>query len=592
MSRFDELNGGVALVVDGSEDRRTVLRGWLTNAGMDVLEASDGTTALELAKQLPDVAIVDVHLPDVSGLEITAALKLDPLTQQIPVIQRSSVDIDETAQADGLAAGADAYLVEPVGAAMVLATAASLLRYRDLAQQLEVALSLGTSGVFDWAIPTGRVRWSASLEHIHGLRPGGFGGTFDDFAATIHPDDRERVANEISVAVAEGTSYRVSYQFVRADGTTGWIEGQGRVFRDREGRAVRLLGVAHDVTNQIRERFRLEQLRRLASRLAHARTTRQVLEVSRRELDGSDVLIEFGGADRPGRPDATFTHVVGPNRLELTVGAVVGEPVTRHQIVAIGELAASALDRTHRYEVERTNAIALQRALQPRLRPEVSGWAIDAEYLPASADDRLGGDFYDVIELDGRFVLVVGDVAGHGLDAGRQVGNVRTMLRVLAASGIDDPSVVLSQARAIFDTVCGTDAPFATAIVVTFDHGHGTMRIASAGHPGPLLHCGGSTAQVELAPGPPLGVESAGPDSETTVEIGAADWIAFFTDGVFEQRGRPLDDSLAEAAGHLGPSATAADVLASGELLVEPLNTDDRAVVVARRTDGVEHRRP
>ena len=225
---------------------------------------------------------------------------------------------------------------------------------------------------------------------------------------------------------------------------------------------------------------------------------------------------------------------------------------------------------------------ALQRALQPSHRPEVSGWSIDAEYLPARADDRLGGDFYDVIELAGRFVVVVGDVAGHGLDAGRQVGNVRTMLRVLAASGIDDPAEVLARARTIFEPVCGAGAPFATAIVAGFDHGHGVMRIASAGHPGPLLHCGGTTAPVTVAPGPPLGVDVAGSDADTTVEIGAADWIAFFTDGVFERRGRPLDESLSEAADTLGPATTAADVVASGERLTGPLNPDDRAVVVVR----------
>ena len=141
-------------------------------------------------------------------------------------------------------------------------------------------------------------------QRIHGFEPGGFGGTFDDFAATIHADDQERVANEITEVVEHGTSYKVSYKYVRVDGSTGWIEGQGRVFRDRDGQAVRLLGVAHDVTSRIRERLRLDQLRRLASRLARARTTKRVLEVVCEELDETDVLVDFGSGDRPQRADA------------------------------------------------------------------------------------------------------------------------------------------------------------------------------------------------------------------------------------------------------------------------------------------------
>ena len=312
------LDGANALIIGGDEGHRLSLRRSLCRGGMSVQEASTGAEGLALARTQPDLIVVEVRLPDISGLDVTAALKADPLTQPIPVIQRSSAPIDDSAQVEVLTTGADAFLVEPIQEDMLIATAVALLRHSELSRQLELALSLDVTGVYDWNIATGDVRWSDSLERIHRLPPGGFGGTFEDFADHVHPEDRDRVRRELSEAAESADSIDMAFRFMRADRSFGWMESRGRVFRNRDGRAVRLLGLAHDVSSRMFERQRVDQLRRLASGLTSARTTSSVMETLGAELEGTNVSVQLVTDDTPAEADVSFSYEVSGGRLDLT----------------------------------------------------------------------------------------------------------------------------------------------------------------------------------------------------------------------------------------------------------------------------------
>jgi PAS domain S-box-containing protein len=133
-------------------------------------------------------------------------------------------------------------------------------------ERLRLALEAGRMGVWDWNIATGDVRWSGHAEALTGLAPGTFAGTVDAVLDLVHPDDRARVAETIARAPQE-TGYDVEFRTVWPDGTVHWLAGHGRVLRDRQDRAVRMLGVSMDVT----ERNRLvDDLRGHAERLADA----------------------------------------------------------------------------------------------------------------------------------------------------------------------------------------------------------------------------------------------------------------------------------------------------------------------------------
>ncbi len=147
-----------------------------------------------------------------------------------------------------------------------------------------MALEAGRMGTWDWDIPRRRISWSPTLERLHGLEPGSFGGTVEDYQAELHPDDRERVLTAIREALAERRDYLVEYRIVRPDGAVRWIEARGRLFLDDEGEPVKMAGVASDVTERKRGeeilRFTAEASRLLASSLDFETTLASVAQLS------------------------------------------------------------------------------------------------------------------------------------------------------------------------------------------------------------------------------------------------------------------------------------------------------------------------
>jgi PAS domain S-box-containing protein len=116
---------------------------------------------------------------------------------------------------------------------------------------LQIALDAGRMGTWDWDLPSGTVRWSETLEQIHGLEPGTFGGSFDDFQADMHPEDRARVVGTIERAVRQerdcSTDYRINR---RSDGAIRWVTLRGRVLHDEVGRPRGMAGVCADITER------------------------------------------------------------------------------------------------------------------------------------------------------------------------------------------------------------------------------------------------------------------------------------------------------------------------------------------------------
>lgn len=152
-------------------------------------------------------------------------------------------------------------------------------------QRLRIALDSGRLGAWDWDVPSGSLHWSDTLEEIHGLEHGTFPGTFAAFQEDIHPDDVDRVLAAVGRAVeGEGEDYEIEYRIRRPDGEVRWLSARGRVLRDEEGRATRVLGVCSDVTQRRKaesaNRFLAAAGRVFASSLDPETTLREVAELA------------------------------------------------------------------------------------------------------------------------------------------------------------------------------------------------------------------------------------------------------------------------------------------------------------------------
>jgi two-component system, NtrC family, sensor kinase len=118
------------LIVDDREENRYVLCRVLRQANYDCFEAKTGRQAQELAATLPDVIVLDVNLPDMSGFDVCSRIKSDPQTSQISILQISASMVSSENKTRALDAGADGYLVHPIDGTVLLATVRSLLRLR------------------------------------------------------------------------------------------------------------------------------------------------------------------------------------------------------------------------------------------------------------------------------------------------------------------------------------------------------------------------------------------------------------------------------------------------------------------------------
>ncbi|MEH2327589.1 hybrid sensor histidine kinase/response regulator [Nostoc sp.] len=119
------------LHIDDNEANRYVVTRILQNAGFSVVEAATGAAGLEaVANFQPDLVILDVQLPDISGFEVCRQIKANPGTAFIPVLHLSASFVQSQDKAEGLDSGADAYLAQPVEPIELLATMRSLLRIR------------------------------------------------------------------------------------------------------------------------------------------------------------------------------------------------------------------------------------------------------------------------------------------------------------------------------------------------------------------------------------------------------------------------------------------------------------------------------
>jgi two-component system cell cycle response regulator DivK len=109
------------LVVEDQEDNRQILRDLLTNAGFEMTEAVNGEEALaEVAKQRPDLILMDIQLPVMDGYEATRRIRTNPDLKSVPIIAVTSYALagDET---KALAAGCDAYVTKPFSPRQLLA---------------------------------------------------------------------------------------------------------------------------------------------------------------------------------------------------------------------------------------------------------------------------------------------------------------------------------------------------------------------------------------------------------------------------------------------------------------------------------------
>jgi PAS domain S-box-containing protein len=259
-------------------------------------------------------------------------------------------------------------------------------------------------------------------------------------------------------------------------------------------------------------------------------------------------------------------------------------PFSEDDVLLARELAARAavqIDNARWYQNARDTALTLQRSLLPSHPSVTGGLEVASRYQPAGATVEVGGDWFDVIPLEGdKTALVVGDVMGSGISAAATMGRLRTATKALTSLDLD-PAKILEHLDRITD---GLDHSIATCLYAVHDPHRRQCRIANAGHlPPALVRVGRPPELLDLPTGVPLGVGGVA-FSTTTVDLVPGDQLVLYTDGLVETRRQSLDERLEELLalldGPTRPLEELCDLLL--RTLHQPDNPDDVALLIAR----------
>jgi serine phosphatase RsbU (regulator of sigma subunit)/anti-sigma regulatory factor (Ser/Thr protein kinase) len=317
------------------------------------------------------------------------------------------------------------------------------------------------------------------------------------------------------------------------------VEDDGRTLAARAARGLE---------EEVERGFHLPVGRGFAGRVA---ATREPLVIP--DLDNSPITVvnqlirEKRVRSLLGVPLIVEGTVVGVLHVgTLTLRDFADGDVRLLQLVA--DRVALSIERS-RLAVQGRIAQTLQRSLLPHSLPRLPGLSMAAWYLPAAEESAVGGDWYDVIQLDDRRLgLTIGDVAGHGMAAATYMGQLRSAVRAYALD-LERPAELLAKVSRFADQ---EHSRMATVIYATINLDTWVVDFARAGHPYPLLlRADGSTTFLTEAGGPPLGSGGVGDYDQQRVTLGPAETLFLYTDGLIERRGRTLSEgeaALAEAA--------------------------------------------
>jgi serine phosphatase RsbU (regulator of sigma subunit) len=252
--------------------------------------------------------------------------------------------------------------------------------------------------------------------------------------------------------------------------------------------------------------------------------------------------------------------------------------------MALAEARGLLANSEQRAAEEHELALQLQHAIMPTGASLVAAAGvvdISVRCRPAKPSALVAGDWYDALQLPGGDLLfVVGDIAGHGIEAVTGMVAARGALRGLAVTGADPDELLgkLNYAACVF-----TEGVTGTVICGRYSPRTRTLRWARAGHLPPVLVRGDCATLQPMPEGMLLGVELDSKYEQLLLQLQSRDTLLFYTDGLIERRASSITDGLAEFAAAAVPAEPDLDAHVTRILARAASDTGDDACLLAVR---------
>ncbi|HWE79707.1 MAG TPA: response regulator [Pseudolabrys sp.] len=282
MEQNDKVN---ILLVDDQPAKLLSYEVVLRDLDENLIQASSATEALEiLLKNDIAIVLVDVCMPDLDGFELAAMIRDHPRFQRTAIIFISAIHLTDTDYLRGYEMGGVDYVPVPVVPELLRAKVkvfaelyrktrqleqlnrelekrvadrtaeleASSLLLQESEQQLRLATEAAEIGLWDLDNVTGALFWPPRVKAMFGISAD-VPVSMDDFYAALHPDDRPGTVAAFAAACdpEQRALYDVEYRALgREDGVIRWVAAKGRAFFDSDGRCMRVVGTAVDITER------------------------------------------------------------------------------------------------------------------------------------------------------------------------------------------------------------------------------------------------------------------------------------------------------------------------------------------------------
>jgi hypothetical protein len=240
-----------------------------------------------------------------------------------------------------------------------------------------------------------------------------------------------------------------------------------------------------------------------------------------------------------------------------------------HTQVALAATRDQLADSEQRVAEEHLLALRLQQAIMPPDEQPIEAAGIDVavRYRPVGEGHLVGGDWYDTLLLPGMDVLlVVGDVAGHGIDAVTGMVAARNSLRALAITGAGPAELLRMLNGVMCDLTSGVVGTVVCGLYTPDTH---VLRWARAGHLPPVLVRGETATELPLPGGVLLGMDPEAGYEEAIQLLQPGDTLLLFTDGLIERRGESIVDVLEDFVAAVTPAPAASGPGQPGESAAE-----------------------
>ena len=476
-----------------------------------------------LKEQVFDAVLLDLHLPDSTGIET-----VDMVTEAapaVPVVVRTSVD-DETTAMEAVKHGAQDYLVKGrIDPELLWRTISYAIERKRTEQALKTEISIRKQAereLRETARENSRLyeserrlradiqSYASQLSVIHRLG-----------LSLNQETNRDKLLASLLAGAAEITSAGVGVMTLLVDDKpvlvathySAWYHQRGKQNTGAQG--------MHACVQRL-----IEESKATVIRVADLAASSLQPDLPRSHLALSGLLIGVL-RDTRGRMRGYF----------MLSGKADGADFTAQDEEVVSLLATQAsvaLTSQESFESEHIVASTLQRAMIPEI-PVRDDIDIGIYYRSSSRISHLGGDFYDFVELaDGQLAVLIGDVCGKGLEAATSTAMVKYTLRAYLQSDSDPGLCLTILNRAVMNQI--SMDKFVTIGLGIIDAAGRKLAYAHAGHPAPALVRRERTEFLETEPSVPIGVIDDFRYTLKTVDLSESCSLLMYTDGLIEAK--------------------------------------------------------